>query len=433
MTQYKSRDPLFNDCDHAWIAETLISEKFPLAKPEKKNRFLEKRISTNMLVVENELLIDVTDTCNFNIASGIQRVVRNLVREFNESSIVFRLVTWNSDESVLRELTPDERKVATGEDVLLGHDPRIGLTDPVSFTPLLPVNCKIFIPELATQTMRVKRTVSLNEYSNNSLYAIGYDAVPIILPDTTSTGMVSAFTVQLELLKRCEMIFAISNSTAHEFSELLSGLSSQGKKPPKVVPIPLPVETDPTNSVVNKLTNAENRFLVVGSHEPRKNHERILAAAEMLWQRGLNFEMNFVGSRGWESESFWELVSTLEARGRKLYCHTGINDSELIALYQSSSALLSFSIHEGYGLPIAESVRHNLPVITVNFGSQGEIAKAYNLTAINEITIDAISSAMEAFLTSQKLPKRVSPSQESSTYPDSWREYFNKISQNIIE
>lgn len=414
------------DLDSKWVAESLRDGAYPLefkdfSQPSDSN--IQHKKILGFELISNELLVDVTDTCNFNINTGIQRVVRNLVREFFQAEVPMRLVTWNSSETTLRELTEAETKVAIGEDVSLGHSPTLGLQDPDQYVKLIPTNCRIFIPELATQSMRVKRTLCMSKYTSNQLFALGYDAVPVLLPDTTSDGMVSAFTYQLDLLKNCKIVFGISNSTTTEFQSLFSGITSQGLIPPEVISVPLPIA-----GIGESVSNHEKlidvpRFLIVGSHEPRKNHERILAAAEMLWQQDYDFELHFVGSRGWESDFFWQLVDRLILRNRKVFCHEGMPDRQLNKLYEISTALLSFSFHEGYGLPIAEAYARDLDVLTSRRGSQWELAKNIGAISVESVSVVHIRDAIAAIITENA---NFSSSRNREML-SSWTEYADKI------
>ena len=79
---------------------------------------------------------------------------------------------------------------------------------------------------------------------------------------------------------------------------------------PDITAVPLPVES-PLPSRAAMETAREQlavvgmpMVLVVGSHEPRKNHRAVLHAAELLWRDGLTFSLLFVGGNSWNSERF---------------------------------------------------------------------------------------------------------------------------------
>ena len=420
--------------DQLWLDYVIANNAYPLDDTKSLNpvEISNSSIDTKKFeVVVNELLIDVTDTCNFNIRTGIQRVVRNLVKELVDSEFEFRLVTWNAKQEALRELSLDEVRVATGQDLSFAREPSRGLADPEEYKILIPLDCKILIPELATQTLRVMRTIEIAKSTSNQIFMIGYDAVPVLLPDTTSDGMVSAFTLQLEIMRQSEMIFGISESTSNEYRALNSGLSSRGSKEPIVTTVALPIAPLETTAEKNRTHSNEVKFLVVGSHEPRKNHERVLAACEILWNQGYQFEIHFVGNRGWNSQFFWELLRILQQRGRKIFVHIDSNDSELIDLYKISSALLSFSLHEGYGLPIAEAAAMGLQTLTVRNGSQGELANLAKSFYSSGNGVLEISECIRTYM-----EQRISGEngiRESPSIPfDSWADYSTKIISEII-
>ena len=116
--------------------------------------------------------------------------------------------------------------------------------------------------------------------------------------------------------------------------------------------------------------------LIVGSHEPRKNHVAVLLAAERLWREGSAFHLVFVGSTGWRSERFDGLVGRLVAAGRSVQVLRRVSEETLWAAYRAARFTVFPSLAEGFGLPVAESLASGTPVVTSNFGSMAEIGQA---------------------------------------------------------
>jgi glycosyltransferase involved in cell wall biosynthesis len=228
-------------------------------------------------------------------------------------------------------------------------------------------------------------------------------------------------------------VFCISTASASEFRNLLSGLTSQGIAEPEILSVPLPITSIGSGTSTLNNDPKTKMFLVVGSHEPRKNHEMILASAEYLWQSGNDFELHFAGSRGWKSDFFWNMYDDLKKRGRPVHSHIGIDDVALQKLYASSGAVISVSHHEGYGLPIAEAIGFEKPVITVNWGSQGELAKVYSLATIDTLDVLELAGQMADFISSEN-SKAESPRETDQTkanYPLSWKEYAESIWKHL--
>lgn len=392
---------------------------------------IEKNVTTardsSIRIVEGKVLIDVTDVCNFDTATGIQRVVRNLISQLKEQQREFLLVAWAKNEKYMRTLSQNEVKVAYGEDLSLGHAPELGLIDPDVFEVLLPRECLVFVPELAGQAGRIQRLSALATISSNSLVTMAYDAVPIVLPETTAPGMPGAFTFHTQIWSRSKKVLAISDSTAREVTSIFAGNLSRMLELPQVVSIPLPV-CPPSKSIAEKSLwpeRSEPTVLIVGTHEPRKNHLRILFAAEELWREGKKFHLTFIGSRGWRAEDFWEKFDNLKQLGFAVEQFHGVDDPKLSRAYSDSSCLLFPSIHEGFGLPIAEAICFGLPIITSNIGSMKDLGVAYDLTLVDPYSIDEIRNAMLQNITAAS--KELTYSDKSSSYPNSWHEYAERI------
>ncbi|MBI1867632.1 MAG: glycosyltransferase family 4 protein [Methylocystis sp.] len=104
-------------------------------------------------------------------------------------------------------------------------------------------------------------------------------------------------------------------------------------------------------------------FLCVGTIEPRKGHRTALKAFDDLWNGGLDARLVLVGRRGWYDEALVAEIVTHPEFGRRLYWFDDVADDELSFLYDKASAVLCPSYAEGFGLPIAEAARRDLPVI----------------------------------------------------------------------
>jgi glycosyltransferase involved in cell wall biosynthesis len=60
------------------------------------------------------------------------------------------------------------------------------------------------------------------------------------------------------------------------------------------------------------------------------------------------------------------------------------------------------SLHEGYGLPVAESLAAGTPVITSNFGSTAEIGADGGCVLVDPRDDDELTAAMRRVLTDEK-------------------------------
>ena len=244
------------------------------------------------------------------------------------------------------------------------------------------MGCRLVIPELFAEPGRCQAYRALASSGVlRSLSIIGYDTVPLVASETSADGMSADFVEYLSVVKHADRVSAISRSSARDFAAFAAMCASQGLSGPIIQAHPLPISaTTPSNEMVAKVRSSldiETRPLVlmVGSHEPRKNHLRPLEAAERLWTAGVDFQFLLIGGSSWKSDDFDELVGRLESLRRPITVWRRSGDEELWAAYRLARFTLFPSLLEGFGLPVAESLATGTPVITSRHGSMAEIAE----------------------------------------------------------
>ena len=211
------------------------------------------------------------------------------------------------------------------------------------------------------------------------LSLIGHDMIPITLPESVTPGMSAQFAEFLGVVKLASRVSTNSETTAASFGGFCATLTSQGIRGPLVQAHPLPTEAVAVTPEVIERARRElgldevPMVLVVGSHEPRKNHVAVLLAAERLWRAGARFHVVFVGGAGWKGEQFEAVVARLRAKDRPIQVIRRGDEGLLWASYRLARFTVFPSLAEGFGLPVAESLSCGTPVITSNFGSMAEI------------------------------------------------------------
>ena len=122
---------------------------------------------------------------------------------------------------------------------------------------------------------------------------------------------------------------------------------------------------------------ARPTLLMVGTLEPRKMHQQVLAACELLWQAGVDVNLAIAGKRGWMVDALAAQLEQHAERGRRLFWLEGASDAALEGLYQGSAALVAASSGEGFGLPLIEAAQRGLPVIARDLPVFREVAGAH--------------------------------------------------------
>ena len=129
-------------------------------------------------------------------------------------------------------------------------------------------------------------------------------------------------------------------------------------------------------------------------------------AAERLWREGLSFELVLVAGGGWGGEAL-RLVQQLTHRGRPLRVLQAVTDQGLREAYARARFTAFPSLHEGFGLPIAESFSLGVPVLTTGYGSTAELAEGGGAVLVDPRDDDALTDAMRSLLTDDALLARL--------------------------
>ena len=111
---------------------------------------------------------------------------------------------------------------------------------------------------------------------------------------------------------------------------------------------------------------------------------------------------------------------------------TAATDTELAAAYHHARFSVFASLHEGYGLPVAESLAYGTPVITTNYGSTHDIAAAGGAILIDPRDDDALTDAMRSLLTDDHLLHTLR--QQLHTRPTrTWEHYAHDLWHHLVQ
>ncbi|WP_029138217.1 glycosyltransferase [Nakamurella lactea] len=394
---------------------------------------------SEMEVLTHGVLVDVDHSAKHDLHTGIQRVVRNLLPEWDQRHQV-TLAVWTESGGALRLL--DDRETSRVLDwssstaARPDHQgapvsPRDGdvVTQPIRTRIVVPWHSVVALVEVPPSGVS-DRLASVGAWSGSRLVAIGYDAIPIVSADLVPPADAGKFVRYLTALKFSSRIAGISAAAATEMQGFVEMLPTQGLVGPQVFSVMLP---DPPAAIADTVIAAVGTplVLVVGSHEPRKNHLAVLHCAERLWRDGLNFRLRFIGGSGW-GRDFPRRAADLVAAGRPVEVLKAASDEILERSYREASFSVFPSIHEGYGLPVVESLSFGTPVITTRYGSTAEIAVGGGTLTIDPREDAELFTAMRTLLTE---PERLAVlrSEIAGRGGRSWAEYAEELWSRLVE
>jgi glycosyltransferase involved in cell wall biosynthesis len=146
----------------------------------------------------------------------------------------------------------------------------------------------------------------------------------------------------------------------------------------------------------------------------------------------VRFSLVFVGGNSWNSAAFEAQVKSLQAANRPVQTILGLTDDLLWAAYRLAYCTVFASLHEGFGLPVAESLASGTPVITSNFGSMREIARQGGALLVDPRNDRSLSGALRHMLSDRPLRDRLAA--EAATIPfRSWDDYAAEVWAYLVE
>jgi glycosyltransferase involved in cell wall biosynthesis len=173
------------------------------------------------------------------------------------------------------------------------------------------------------------------------------------------------------------------------------------------------------------------RVLCVGTLERRKNHLKLLEAAQQLWSTGLNFELVLIGrtTADWGATVLGE-VDRLGKRGRPLKWLRHVNDHALHAAYRDCSFTVYPSLREGFGLPILESLWHGRPCVCGKEGAIAEAARGGGCLAVTCGDTESLAGGLRELLTNEAAYCRLFDKARDRTFR-SWDNYTDELLREI--
>ncbi len=306
------------------------------------------------------LLVDVTAIVAHDDKTGIQRVVRQVVRALYAESdlgvtpVAVRLkdgALWTCEDYVAAETG----RAKTGEDRPLAIETGDRLL-------MLDNSWKDF--------EGFSRVFADVRAKNGAIVSCIYDLIPQLYKGA-SVGNVPE--VHLAWLKRAllesDAIIAISRTVAEELCAFVAAQNLPHRAGLKVGWFHCGSDIAPTGAgeataaMRAAFADKAPAFLLVGTLEPRKGHQVALGAFDQIWRSGSDARLVFVGRRGWHVDAVIDDVTSHPEFGRRLFWFDSAGDADLAFAYDNCAAALAPSYAEGFGLPIAEAAWRNRPAL----------------------------------------------------------------------
>lgn len=312
------------------------------------------------------IYIDTSAVVLEDYVTGIQRVVNGIISSlyacFDEDDPVNVCPVYSSPEqrSFIKAVYNGEkyvkRTVISNADIVQFYDGDL-----------------FFMPDLAPGHIMAKAQYLRSLVKRGvQVYTILYDLIPVKYPDFFSDDFVKEYRGYLECIAQFCGVISISKATMEDYTDWCR--ENKIRFPPYFKNTYNYCGSDfkkanPTKGLRHGykavLEQMERRptFLMVSTLEPRKKQDQVLKAMELLWAKGVEANIVFVGRNGWHMDQLAADLGHHKENGTHLFWLSGVSDEYLELLYQKASAVIVASLAEGYGLPIIEGAQHGKPLI----------------------------------------------------------------------
>lgn len=167
-----------------------------------------------------------------------------------------------------------------------------------------------------------------------------------------------------------------------------------------------PLPTAEQDGVRRRFSEGAPYLLYTGAIHPRKNVDTLIRAFD-AFKTAYPSDVRLVlaGRMAWQTEA---VTAALSASAHRAHIHlTGyVDDAALPGLYGAALALVNLSVHEGFGLPLAEAMACGTPVLASRLPVFEEVGGAAALYADPLDPIE-VADAMHRLLTEEGLLARM--------------------------
>lgn len=339
------------------------------------------------------LFIDLSEFLGNPITTGIQRILGEMCRYLPpNAAIPVRIQSGRYVALPPALMSVIGRYFIEASEATAAEIRRLGALGGDSDIKLSSTDA-VLVPEVFCHPERVAFFREMPEKEWQRVRFIVYDLLPLTHPEYFHPDTVLSLYAYYQLIRGAAQCGFISEDTRDAYYGRLRRTDASGG-------VILPLGCDSLGSRANGLAlNRPLTFTVLGTIEPRKNHELIIEAFEPLVRKVEGLTLAFVGKMGWVNSEFARKVHTLaseEDSGFRFYSAPG--DRAIRTYIEQSRATIYLSSAEGYGLPPVESLWLGTPVIASKMIPSLKAVGTRGVHYVEPLTAASLKQAVLAFL-----------------------------------
>ncbi|MBK3741077.1 glycosyltransferase [Paraburkholderia aspalathi] len=331
-----------------------------------------------------QLLVNITELRQHGAHSGVQRVVRSVLHE-----LLHRPPEGLRVEPVYIDTDGEWAGFRYARQYTLGM---IGHADASVIDEIVEPQPGDILLELDLNQGPALRLIQSGFYDRwrargVKIHFVVYDLLPVLHPEYFVPGAFEGFNDWIAAISSvADGLMCISKSVADEVFAWLQTISVNRQRELGIGWFHLGADTKHLISTRGMPPKSEEllerfalrpTFLMVGTLEPRKGHNQVLDAMEILWRTGGEASLVIVGNPGWMVDDLLARIKAHPELDKRLFWISGASDEYLTKIYENASALLAASFGEGFGLPLVEAAQRKLPIIARDIPVFREVAGSH--------------------------------------------------------
>lgn len=289
--------------------------------------------------------LEITNYALSKVTTGIQNVISSF---YNDLELYWRSRGIELVPTICQKASNNDFKDVLASASLGGDFLKKKLVD--------PEDCQaIILPDIdnGIDFHRLKMLPSAREIP---VIAFVYDILPLLHPEWMPTDGKRNFQIWLQqTLYASSHLVANSNKTRRDLNNLPWKINQ------KVSVVHLGSRLEP--QIPKKFPNELISVLYVSTIEPRKGHDLLLEAFDLLRSWGCDVSVTFVGHKGWMIDELCNQIRNHPEFGSKLKWYEGGSDDVIRNLALEANIGVMPSRGEGFGLFIEEGLSMGLKVI----------------------------------------------------------------------
>lgn len=176
-------------------------------------------------------------------------------------------------------------------------------------------------------------------------------------------GHKKMLSIELEALKKCSYLFALSNYAAERFTQLRGDVS----QPMVLCGYPIKAKNPLVSTTMRR---SAGHLLAVGRFDdPRKNVSMLLRAFERIYEHHQDRLLVIVGKK---PANFVLAPFALKPFFKNVFFTGYVSPQELERWYQQASVMLISSYQEGLGIVGLEALSYGIPVVSTRCGGPAD-------------------------------------------------------------